>query len=342
VKNLLLLFFLTANLFGFESFNYINKNYKLTSQTELKANYFTIISPYYYAKKIQYFKSFDGLNIAYKIFEVKDAKASIVISSGRTEGMLKYQELIYDLNQNGYSVYIYDHRGQGNSDRLLEDTQIGHIVKFENYVLDMHQFVTNIVKKNKKLILLGHSMGGAIASLYAEKYPYDFDALVLSSPMHQPDIIAPSISSFVCNLIEIRDSNVDRYIVGGNSYDDHDRVFEKNILTHSKIRYEISKIAFEIEPKAKIGAPSLRWVQEACLGSAKSVQNANKIRIPTLLIHAQNDKVVNAKPQKEFCENAGVYCRGIQIDDAYHELLVEEDQMREKTLTAILDFISTI
>jgi len=342
MKNLLLVFILFPNLFGFESFNNVNKNYKITSETELRANYFPIISPYYYAKKIQYFKSFDGLNIAYRVFEVKDAKATIVISSGRTEGMVKYQELIYDLNRNGYNVYIHDHRGQGNSERLLKDSQIGHVVKFENYVLDMHQFVSTYVKKDRKLILLGHSMGGAIASLYAEEYPNDFEALVLSSPMHQPKLITSSISNFACSLIEKREVDIDRYIVGGKSYDDSDVAFKENILTHSEVRYGISKIAFDIEPEAKIGAPSVRWVKEACLGSARSVKNASMIRIPILLIHAQNDIVVNSEPQEVFCKNAGDYCKGIQIDGAYHELLVEEDHMREKTLTAILDFISKI
>ena len=112
-------------------------------------------------------------------------------------------------------------------------------------------------------------------------------------------------------------------------------------MTHSKVRYEVAKIAFDIEPETKIGGPSVRWVQQACLGSAKSVKNAFEVIIPTLLIHAQNDKVVNAEPQEEFCKKATL-CRGIQIDGAYHELLVEEDSMGEKTLSAILDFISKI
>ena len=342
MKILLLVTLLTVTLWSFESFNYVNKKYKFTSKVELKNNYFPIISPYFYAQKIHYFKSFDGLNIAYRIFEVKNAKATIVISSGRTEGMLKYQELIYDLNQNGYSVYINDHRGQGNSDRLLEDSQIGHVIKFENYVLDLHQFISEFAKKDKKLILLGHSMGGAIATLYAEEYPNDFDALILSSPMHQPDLIDSSITKFACSLIEKRKRDIDRYIVGEHSYDESNVAFKDNILTHSEIRYEISKIAFDIEPEAKIGGPSVRWVQQACLGSAKSVRDAKEIKIPILLIHAQNDKVVNLQPQEEFCENASEYCEGIQIDGAYHELLVERDDIRDKTLTAILDFISKI
>ncbi len=56
-----------------------------------------------------------AVKIKYRIFERADEKAAIVISSGRTECMFKYEETIYDLYEEGYSVYIHDHRGQGFS-----------------------------------------------------------------------------------------------------------------------------------------------------------------------------------------------------------------------------------
>lgn len=342
MKTFFLTLILMTNLLSFESYNYVNKNYKLTSSIELQNDYFPTISPHYYAQKLHYFKSYDGLNIAYKIFVVKNAKANIVISSGRTEAMLKYQELIYDLNKNGYSVYILDHRGQGNSDRMLKDPQIGYVNKFEDYVLDMNYFVSNFVKKDKKLVLIGHSMGGMIASLYAEQYPSDFDALVLSSPMHQVSFINSTISNLACDLIEKRSHNIDEYITGTDSYDDSEAVFGNNILTHSKERYKITKIAFDIEPEAKVGGPSVRWVAQACKGSKRSVDDASNIKIPILLLNAQNDKVVTKEAQEEFCSNAKNFCKGYQIDGAFHELFVEEDSMRDKTLNAILDFISKI
>jgi len=342
MKLLLLLLILTNILVGFESFNTINKKYKFTTEQDLKKIYFTEISPYFYAHKLHFFTSFDKLKIAYRIFAVKNAKANLVISSGRTEGMVKYQELIYDLNRNGYSVYILDHRGQGNSQRLSKDKQLGHVVKFENYIKDLKQFVTDYVKKDKKLVLVAHSMGGAIASLYVEKYPNDFDALVLSSPMHQPELISPLITTTACKFVQRRVRDIDRYIIGEKSYDKKSHIFENNLLTHSKIRYEVSKIAFDIEPGTKIGGPSVRWVGEACRASEKSVQDAAKIEISVLLLQAQEDKIVNKKPQNIFCRSVGALCKGYQIDGANHELFVEKDIIRDKALTAILDFISKI
>jgi len=326
-KILITFLLLTLTLFGFESYNYIDKSYKITQSTALTQIYNREINPHFDAKKLQFFTSHDNLKIAYKIFDVKNAKASIVISSGRTEGMVKYKELIYDLNANGYSVYILDHRGQGYSERLQKDTQIGDIKNFNNYV------------KTQNKLFLSHSMGGAIASLYVEEYQNDFDALVLSSPMHQPDLIFSTTSNLVCSLIQYRKSNLQRYIVGGKSFDEENQNFDDNSLTHSKTRYDIFLNEYRAQPSTKIGSPSVRWVIEACKGGERSVENATKATLPILLLQAQKDVIVNKKPQKQFCEKAK-NCRGYVIDGAYHELFVEKDHIRNRALSAILSFFS--
>ncbi|MBN2815758.1 MAG: alpha/beta hydrolase [Campylobacterales bacterium] len=315
-------------------------SYKLTSEAELKENYLTTISPYFYQHKIHYFYTKESLKIAYKIFEVKDAKASIVISSGRTEGMVKYQELIYDLNNNGYSVYILDHRGQGYSQRLLDDLQIGHVNDFFNYVRDLKYFVDKVVPQNQKKVLLAHSMGGAIASLYLESYPRDFDALVLSSPMHQPSLLGNTFSGALCRFIENRTNDLQEYMIGMHSYDETKHAFKNNNYTHSEVRYDIMRDAYEREPLTKIGGASAGWLVEACKWSKLSVQNASEIQIPVLLLQAQRDKIVTSGAQVKFCKNLGTACELKVIKEAYHELFIEQDIYREEALKAILEFLT--
>ena len=334
----LTLILIVFNAFGFESFNYVNKNYKITQSSELEYKYDRKISPYFDERPLNYFNGVNDIKIAYKTFIIPNAKASIVISSGRTESMIKYKELIYDLNSNGYSVYIHDHRGQGFSGRMMKDSQLGHVNNFLNYIEDMKIFVNNVVVKNKKTFLLAHSMGGAIASLYVEKYPYDFNGVVLSSPMHQPDLISSGLSDTVCKLMQTRQSNIDKYVFGEGSYDDTKISFARNRLTHSQERFKISNIESAKYPQTKIGGPSVRWVREACIWSNKSVEMAHNIKIPILLIQAQDDKIVNLQPQEEFCENTLGLCEGVRIEGAYHELLVESDNMRNKALSAMFDF----
>src|SRR4030095_13442910 len=95
------------------------------------------------------------LQIKYITFvqpDMSSAKGAIVIASGRTEAYLKYKELIFDLWNNGYSIYIHDHRGQGSSDRELgvkSSPQKGHVEKFNFFVSDLRKFVTDVVEKDQ-------------------------------------------------------------------------------------------------------------------------------------------------------------------------------------------------
>jgi lysophospholipase len=341
-KLFLSVLFYSVSLWSFENYHYVNKNYKITQEKELETLFTTKIHPHFLDAQLHYFSSFDGLKIAYKIFKVKDPKATIVISNGRTEGMVKYQELIYDFNQNGYNVYILDHRGQGYSERLLQNKQIGYVEDFLDYVKDLRIFVKTIVKKHKKMILLGHSMGGAIASLYVEMYKKDFQALVLSSPMHQPELLTKGLSNTMCKLLRKRQRDTARYIIGEKSYDEGFKNFQDNLLTHSKIRYNLSNRIYSLEPNTKLGGPSVHWVSEACRCSRMSIDLANNIKIPILLLQASNDKIVNLEPQNEFCRQSQNYCQGLSFEGAYHELLIEKDPIRNKVLSAIFNFIAKI
>ncbi len=310
--------------------------YEITQAQELYLTYNTKIKPYFKSSKLQFFTSHDGLQIAYKYFQVKNAKATIVISSGRTESMVKYPEMIYDLTGNGYSVYILDHRGQGFSSRMVKDSQLGYVKDFFNYVKDLKQFVDTIVKYDTKLFLLSHSMGAEIASLYIEKYKHDFDGAVLSSPMHQIKYTV----GFVCKLIEYRVQKTPRYLFGETSYDNADLGFKDNVYTHSKLRLAIANEAYALNPKTKIGGPSVNWVAQACEINPIVLENAHRIKIPLLILQAGDDEIVSLEPQEQFCKNVGALCTLMKIDDAKHELFIEKDLYRNKALGAIFEFLS--
>jgi len=319
------------------------KEYAVTSVSQLQQKYISVITPHFDKVPLRYFQAADGTKIAYKIFKIPHPKAQIVIVSGRTESMLKYKELIYDLTHNGYSVYIVDHRGQGFSQRALQDMQIGHVQDFYTYVDDLKYFVENFVPRKPKRILLAHSMGGAIASLYIEHYKHDFDGAVLSSPMHQPGDINAIFHKKMCSILNTRRSDFNRYAPFTSSYDTQDKSFKNNHLTHSRVRYDIALAENEKYPQTKIGGPSLQWVAQACRWSAISIKDAKKIMIPVLLLQATKDSVVSTKAQERFCQNIKKsHCELVKIDRAYHEIFIEKDKYRTKALSEILDFLSRV
>ena len=74
----------------------------------------------------------DNGDLYYGYVIPEHAKAAVVISSGRIEGLDKYQELIWELVKNNYAVFIIDHQGQGRSYRTLANPHKGFVNKFSD------------------------------------------------------------------------------------------------------------------------------------------------------------------------------------------------------------------
>ncbi len=83
-----------------------------------------------------------GLRLYWCQFTAPEHNKAIIVVNGRTDACIKYQAVFFDLFQQGYDVYSYDHRGQGQSQRLILSSDIGHVVEFKDYVDDLNTFLT--------------------------------------------------------------------------------------------------------------------------------------------------------------------------------------------------------
>ncbi|MGW0770076.1 alpha/beta hydrolase [Streptomyces sp. NPDC002676] len=84
------------------------------------------------------------------------------------------------LTGHGAAVYAPDHMGHGKSagERVV-------IEDFEDVVTDVHRVadLARAAHPGLPLVMVGHSMGGLIASRYAQRYGDELTALVLSGPV---------------------------------------------------------------------------------------------------------------------------------------------------------------
>lgn len=108
-----------------------------------------------------------------------DPSAVLVVVHGLRDHSARYGSFAESLAQRGYAVYAYDHRGHGRS-----DGQGQMVDAFDDYVSDLDTFVTDVRTREpgRPIYVLGHSMGGAIATLYVEQRQPDLAGLVLSAP----------------------------------------------------------------------------------------------------------------------------------------------------------------
>lgn len=323
------------------SFRHLQKQenkYRLTTKKELKdSSYVNRIGEFYERGMEGRYSGQADISIYYKVFrQEKDEKAAILISAGRTEAAIKYKELIFDLFNNGYSVYIHDHRGQGQSERMTEDPEMGYIDSFQYYIDDMKYFYDSILMpgSHDKIFLLAHSMGGAIGMTYIEQNPGDFDAAAFSSPML--GLVPPS-----CAVVKLFLSNEPAYAPSESKYHDDKVKFGKNKLTGSEIRYDRMNAAFAEIPEARLGGASYQWVNSSCEQFGYINKHIDKIRTPFILFSAENEQIVDTKAHEGFIEKATeleIDCRAYLVENAQHELLIEKDEQRIETINSILDF----
>ena len=189
-------------------------------------------------------------------------------------------------------------------------------------------------------------MGGAISALYLEKYSHPFNASIFISPMFSINFNLPEqlaeliINSYakICTLLDDQPS----YVLGGEDY--QEERFKNNHYTSSELRFNASNNLFKEHPKAQLGSPTMHWLKESIEAMKKAIVQAKNIRIPILVIQAGADKIVTSNGQLHFFENASLSSQKnklLDIPDAQHEILLEQDKYRVPAISAILQFITS-
>ncbi len=282
-----------------------------------------------------------GVAIHYAKREIAGEQAALVIVDGRTEYTSKYAELFYDLKDLPWSFYIYDHRGQGLSGRMLHDPQKGYVDNFANYVADLKKFIQTVVKskRHRRIFILAHSMGGTIAILYGIENPGVLNGIILCSPMLRintapyPLEIARLLTEGITAL-----GGGDLYVFGGHPYNPAKK-FAGNDLTHSRARFEANKKILRQFPGNELGSPTFQWLKESFKGMKEARDGAGSLKTPLLILEGDDDTVVGRQAEDNFCKQAPD-CTLVHFPGGRHELLMEKDSIRNAVLKRIKKFIA--
>ncbi len=275
-----------------------------------------------------------GLELTYFAHRSAANQKVLVILPGRTEPARKYAEVLFDLRNEGYDLVLLDHQGQGESGRLLRDTEKGHVARFDDYVRDVEQLMSEVVLPLKKdIYILAHSMGGTIATLYLKRHPGIVKKAVLSAPMLELDTTpyTEPVARIYAGLLVILGKG-STYAPGQVPY--VNLPFEGNTVTHSEVRYQASSELIAQRPELAVGGATVRWVNQA-LKVTRRIDRA-QISTPVLLFQAGQELVVKNGRQNTFCRSS--FCRMLKFPEARHEILMEKDSIRGAALQEILKF----
>ncbi|MBI5894921.1 MAG: lysophospholipase [Desulfobacterales bacterium] len=244
------------------------------------------------------------------------------ISHGLGEHSGRYQNLLETLSGKGVSLYASDHRGSGMSGGIR-----GHVDDFSKFHKDIKHLIDTVVKKQNPgvpIILLGHSLGGLIAELYALNYPEDLTALMLSAPALMPSVEVPMWKKAMGKLVSKL----------------FPRMTVSNEIDPKYISTERAVVQAYLDDPLVHDRVSTKFYQEYLNAADVAIKRAKELRMPLLLIHGTADKMVSIDSSRHIFQEAASKDKTMEaFDGLFHETMNEKVEQREKVLGVMEQWI---
>jgi len=285
----------------------------------------------------------DGVKLRFARFAPPAGRrGTVCIFPGRTEWIEKYFETVRDLRSRGFAVAILDWRGQGLSDRALDDRLKGYVGNFAEFDIDLETFMREIVLPDcpPPIFALGHSMGATIVIRAVHRGRRWFDRIVLSAPMIGVAFVR-STAAVGTLLRAMRFAGLGPAYLPGRYRGVLDLLpFAGNILTSDPVRYARNAAVLEEEPALGLGGPTVTWC-DAAFQTMRALSDPGypaQIRQPILIIGAGRDAIVSNGAIEDFATllRAGSY---LAVAGAQHEILMEQDRYRTQFWAAFDAFV---
>ena len=271
----------------------------------------------------------DGENLALYKWQPEDStkldpqkaakRGLVLIVHGLGEHAGRYDHVAHRLQNWGFEVRAYDQRGHG-----VSGGKPGVIPTSTALLDDLADIVDDVRSHHLglPLILLGHSLGGLLASRFVSLNIRPVDALVLSSPA-----LDAGLSAFQKLLLKVLPRRAPDLCVGNGldaNYLSRDPKVVKAYLADRMVHNKISA----------------RLAEFIATAGPATLAVAGSWRTPTLLMYAGADKLVNPAGSATFARRAS-RSKSIELgikpdmklgtvtskrfDGYYHELFNEVD-----------------
>ncbi len=255
------------------------------------------------------FVASDGDNVVIQDWPLEPGvrlRGVVIIVHGLGEHAGRYDHVARQLNDWGFAVRGYDQCGHGESGgapgslptdtRLLDD------------LADIVDSTRSRMNKGTPLIVLGHSMGGLVAGRFVSLGIRKVDALVMSSPA-----LNPGLNAFQKLLVAVLPRFFPNLRVGNGlnaSYISHDpavvAAYQSDKLVHDRISARLARFIATAGPATVALAP--QW------------------KVPTLLMYAGDDRLVQPQGSRDFATAAPAALMTTHcFEGLYHEIFNELD-----------------
>ena len=279
----------------------------------------------------------DGLRLRIGVWvPPAQAKGTILVFPGRTEYIEKHGRTVARLHDAGFASIVIDWRGQGASDRMTDDRQVGHVRHFADYQRDVAAMVeaATALGLPKPWFFTGHSLGACIG-LRALSEGLRVSACAFTAPMwginlppRKRAVAWPA--AWLASAIGKGDAFAPG--TGGQCYV-LANAFDGNRLTRDPEMYAYFIRQAEARGDLQIGGPSLGWLLQA-LGETRRLMALPCPDIPCVTYCGTADVVVDIPTiQQRMAHWADGTLH--MIEGARHDMLCEMELVRDQVISGI-------
>lgn len=262
------------------------------------------------------FSGYNNTRIYAKKNIVEEARANVVIVHGIFEHLDRYDYLVNKLNEAKYNVYRYDARGHGRS-----EGKKGDIKNFKEFLLDLDIYI-DLVKKeypDLKIVLLGHSMGGLVATSYASVYKNKVDYLALSGACNVTPKVARALKyvpNFLASVINYKNA------------------LGEGVCGNKEVVEQYNNDALVLK------SGKLRLMKKAFIDGCRLVkENISNINIPVIVMHGEKDGIVVKETGEWTYNNLKVEDKTLKMyPGLYHEIFNEVS--RDEVILDLINWIN--
>jgi len=251
--------------------------------------------------------------------EAVSQSRGVYLLHGIGEHAGRYERLANKLTGLGFVVGAHDHPGHGQSSgkRGVLDSK-EHLETCAAKEFDAFRTETGSIP-----YLFGHSLGGLVATSMVLNHNVEVAGLLLSAPAYKPIIsLSNRIKVAVLNLIAPRYTQQLPY--------------HAHNLTHDTIEQEKGR-SDPLNHRHK-SASIITWLVAA---GKRSIKQANKLDVPTLILIPGDDLVVDSQGVKDFINAAqSHYITEHYYPDFRHEVLNETPDRRQQVLADIEQWLA--
>lgn len=266
------------------------------------------------------FKGWDGTPLFYQCWLADDPAngRNLIVHHGIGEHSGRYQPVVDTFAGEQVNIFALDARGHGRSPGKRGDSRA-----LADFVPDLECFFEFLKEEYqvRKPILLGHSMGGLVAVGFTLKFSnqWHLRSLVTSGAGLRPHLdLTQKLKARVGRLLQPLVPTMTVPIGLPLDYLSHDQQVIKS---------------YDTDP-LNHGVVSLRMGVGLMDAGEPLIEQAERVKIPVLVMHGEEDQIVDVSGSIEFHQGCSSPDKELRLyPGLYHEIFNETMAERERVLT---------